>query len=103
MDVRARYVRAKRFVLQDLEGLTKVFGWMSTGTSRRKLTLWADFLLLSFNIDGADLRVEAVSLQNSAHLCEHLCVLYVAIPPAPYPKQRFRQKQYITLEGDFLP
>ena len=31
---------------QDLEGLTEVFGRMSTGTSSRKLPLWADFSFL---------------------------------------------------------
>ena len=29
----------------DLEGLTEVFGWMSAGTSARKLPLWADFFV----------------------------------------------------------
>ena len=34
-------------VFQDLEGLTEVFGRISTGTSGRKLPLWGDFLFLN--------------------------------------------------------
>ena len=36
----------KCLFLQDLEGLTEVFGRMSAGTSGRKLPLWADFSFL---------------------------------------------------------
>ena len=39
----ARHVRAQMLVfLQDLESLTGVFAWMSTGTSGQKLPLCAD-------------------------------------------------------------
>ena len=37
----------KCLFFQDLEGLTKVFGRMSAGTSGRKLPLWVDFSFLT--------------------------------------------------------
>ena len=33
----------KCLFVKELEGLTEVSGWMSAGTSRRRLALWADF------------------------------------------------------------
>ena len=47
-------------VFQDLEGLTEVFGGMSTGMSGRKLPLWAEFSFLTLAL-GTQKSLQRVS------------------------------------------